>query len=108
MAIEYTKKEEAWNTWSHASGAMMAGAVGIAFIIVVCLGNMDRMWAGIGVGLYLFGMMGSYLASTVYHALNEKNKWKWHFRKWDHAAIYWHIAGSYSPITLIAMRDYGY
>ena len=108
MAIEYTKKEEIWNTWTHAGGAMMAGAVGIAFIIVVCLGHMDRMWAGIGVGLYLIGMMGSYLASTIYHALNEKSKWKNHLRKWDHAAIYWHIAGSYSPITLIAMRDYGY
>ena len=29
-------------------------------------------------------------------------------RKWDHAAIYWHIAGSYSPITLVALREYGY
>ena len=51
----------------------MAGAVGIAFIIVVCLGNMDRMWAGIGVGLYLLGMTGSYLASTIYHALKLRN-----------------------------------
>ena len=104
MAIEYTKKEEVWNTWTHAGGAMMAVAVGIAFIIVVCLGNMDRMWAGIGVGLYLFGMTCSYLASTIYHALNEQSRWKRIFRKWDHAAIYWHIAGSYSPITLLALR----
>ena len=28
-------------------------------------------------------------------------------RHWDHAAIYWHIAGSYSPITLIALREDG-
>jgi hemolysin III len=28
-------------------------------------------------------------------------------RKWDHAAIYWHIAGSYSPITLMALRENG-
>lgn len=27
--------------------------------------------------------------------------------KVDHAAIYWHIAGSYSPITLVALRDQG-
>jgi hemolysin III len=87
---------------------MMAGAVGIAFIIVVCLGNADRMWAGIGVGLYLIGMTGSYLASTIYHALKEGSKWKRRFRKWDHAAIYWHIAGSYSPLTLIALREQGY
>ena len=26
-------------------------------------------------------------------------------RRWDHAAIYWHIAGSYSPLTLIALRN---
>jgi len=86
----------------------MAGAVGIAFFIVVLLGNNDRSWAAIGVGLYLFGMLGSYLASTIYHALRLRNPWRERMRKWDHAAIYWHIAGSYSPITLIAMRDYGY
>lgn len=87
---------------------MMAGLVGTALIIVVCLGDTNRTWAGLGVGLYLFGMLASYLASTIYHALNEESKWKRHFRKWDHAAIYWHIAGSYSPITLVALREDGY
>ena len=28
-------------------------------------------------------------------------------RNWEHAAIYWHIAGSYSPVTLIALRSEG-
>jgi hemolysin III len=87
---------------------MMAGAVGIAFFIVVLLGNNDRSWAAIGVGLYLFGMLGSYLASTIYHALRLRNPWRERMRKWDHAAIYWHIAGSYSPITLVALREQGY
>ena len=108
MAIRYTHKEEVWNSWSHAGGAIMAGAVGIAFFVVVLLGNNDRSWAAIGVGLYLFGMLGSYLASTIYHALKLRNPWREHFRKWDHAAIYWHIAGSYSPITLMALRNEGY
>ena len=61
-----------------------------------------------GVILYLFGMLMSYIASTVYHAVSAWSKWKERLRKWDHAAIYWHIAGSYSPITLIAMREQGY
>ena len=108
MAINYTRKEEIWNTWTHAGGAIMGTAVGIALIIVVCLGDYDRKWAGLGVGLYLIGMVGSYLASTIYHALKEGNPWKEKLRKWDHAAIYWHIAGSYSPITLLAMREHGY
>ena len=108
MAINYTRKEEIWNTWTHAGGAIMGAAVGIAFIIVVCLGDYNRKWASLGVGLYLVGMIGSYLASTIYHALKEDSPWKRKLRKWDHAAIYWHIAGSYSPITLLAMRNHGY
>ena len=106
--IKYTRKEELWNTWSHASGIMMGVAIGIVFIVMVCMGQSDRKWAAVGVALYLFGMMGSYIASTVYHALAAENPWKEKLRRWDHAAIYWHIAGSYSPITLLAMRENGY
>ena len=29
-------------------------------------------------------------------------------RKFDHAAIYLHIAGSYSPIMLVSLREAGY
>ena len=65
-------------------------------------------WATAGIILYLFGMLMSYVASTVYHSLSAWSKWKERLRKWDHAAIYWHIAGSYSPITLVALRQEGY
>jgi hemolysin III len=37
-----------------------------------------------------------------------RSKWRERFRHWDHAAIYWHIAGSYSPLTLIALLTQGY
>ena len=53
-------------------------------------------------------MLGSYISSTVYHALPRRSKWKERLRRWDHAAIYWHIAGSYSPITLVALRSDGW
>ena len=68
----------------------------------------ENDWARVGVILYLFGMLGSYLASTLYHSMKHHSKWKERLRKWDHAAIYWHIAGSYSPLTLIALREQGY
>ena len=45
--------------------------------------------------------------STLYHSLKHHNPWKRRLRHWDHAAIYWHIAGSFSPVTLIALRDEG-
>jgi hemolysin III len=118
MAIRYTRKEEIWNASSHGGGILLGVVFGIIFL-VWCF-QADNNWARMGVILYLFGMLGSYIASTLYHALpayeryrtggllGHRSKWKDRLRKWDHAAIYWHIAGSYSPLTLTALREQGY
>jgi hemolysin III len=106
MSIRYTHKEEIWNTFSHAGGILLGVVIGIIFLVMT-IGS-GSSWASVGVGLYLFGMLGSYIASTVYHALRARSKWKERLRHWDHAAIYWHIAGSYSPLTLVALREQGY
>ena len=81
-------------------------AVGVVFLIMTI--GAGSSWASMGVALYLFGMLGSYVTSTAYHALPRRSRWKERLRHWDHAAIYWHIAGSYSPLTLIALRTQGY
>lgn len=104
IIMAYTHKEEIANSSTHAAGILLGVVMGIIFI-VLCVEGGDA-WAGWAVGLYLFGMLCSYVASTIYHALPE-GKAKAHLRKWDHAAIYWHIAGSYSPVTLMAMRNEG-
>ena len=104
--IRYTKKEEIWNAASHGGGILLGVVFGIIFLIWCFQG--DNNWARVGVILYLFGMLGSYLASTLYHSMKHHSKWKERLRKWDHAAIYWHIAGSYSPLTLVALREQGY
>lgn len=106
MKIYFSHKEELWNSWSHAAGIILGMLVGTA--LLVWCGWARNGWATAGVILYLFGMLSSYIASTVYHALSAWSPWKERLRKWDHAAIYWHIAGSYSPITLVALREYGY
>ena len=64
--------------------------------------------AGLAFGLYLFGVVSSYTASTIYHSIPGTIPGaKTVARKFDHAAIFWHIAGSYSPLTLIGMRNGG-
>ena len=100
--IRYTRKEEIWNAWSHGGGVVLGVVFGVIFL-VWCFES-DDQWARVGVILYLFGMLGSYAASMLYHSMKHHSKWKGRLRKWDHAAIYWHIAGSYSPLTLVALR----
>ncbi len=102
----YTKKEELWNSWSHFAGIIIAIIIGIIFLWL-CAGE-GGGWARAGVILYLFGMVSSYAASTIYHATSQRSKWRERLRRWDHAAIYWNIAGSYSPITLVALRNQDY
>lgn len=104
--IRYTRKEEIWNAASHGGGIVLGVAAGIVFLAWCARGGDG--WTKAGVVLYLFGMLGSYIASTLYHSVRHRSKWKERLRKWDHAAIYWHIAGSYSPLTLVALREQGY
>ena len=105
MAIFYTKKEELLNAWSHGAGVVMGIVAGV--LMLVWCGTHQGGWASFGVSLYLFGMLSSYVASTLYHAWPSGRKGKEVLRRWDHAAIYWHIAGSYSPLTLIALWHEG-
>lgn len=102
----YTFSEELINSISHAVGVVMG--------LVVCIIFLARGYADgsaltiFSLWLYLFGVVCSYLCSSLYHAYSSAKPYgKALLRKFDHAAIYWHIAGSYSPITLIAMYSSG-
>lgn len=101
----YSRGEETFNAISHGAGIAMGIIVGILFLMKTHQSGDD--WATFGVWLYLFGMGSSYIASTLYHSLKHRNPWKKRLRHWDHAAIYWHIAGSFSPVTLTILRDVG-
>lgn len=103
----YTVEEEKWNAISHLVG-IVGGVIVSAVFIIRVIANGGDGWDLASVLLYMFGMLSSYTFSTLYHACPPDNKWRRKLRKLDHAAIYWHIAGSYSPITLMAMRDTGY
>lgn len=103
--ISYSHKEELWNSWTHAAGILLGVTVG-AFWLAGCIKS-GNIWATFSISLYLFGMLMSYISSTSYHATSPRSRWKERLRKLDHSAIYWHIAGSYSPIMLIALRQQG-
>ncbi len=57
--------------------------------------------------VYALCMTSSYVTSTFYHAASDPKR-KCQLRRWDHSAIYLHIAGTYTPFTLVALRDEGF
>lgn len=102
----YSIGEEILNTSTHAIGLIMALVVCSIFIVK---STEYDSWVGpVSFAIYMFGVVFSYATSTIYHAIPaHKSEAKALARKFDHAAIYWHIAGSYTPLTLIAMQDGG-
>lgn len=103
MSISYTRNEELANSVTHGIGVLM-GIVASALFLKITYVHYD-MLSQLGIWLYAFGIISSYLASTLYHASKHGTTHRELLRKFDHSAIYWHIAGSYSPITLIGLHE---
>lgn len=103
MSISYTKNEELANSITHGFGILI-GIIASATFLYITYTRYDSL-ACLGISLYAFGIISSYLSSTLYHASQQGSNHRKILRKFDHSAIYWHIAGSYSPITLIGLRN---
>lgn len=100
----YTNGEELANTITHAIGVIFGLIVGVILINMAV--KTSDIWAIVSVSIYVACMILSYITSTLYHsASNQRNKAI--LRKYDHAAIYLHIAGTYTPFTLFVLREAG-
>lgn len=99
----FTKGEERANAVSHGVGVVMGlTGGGLLLHIAYKTASPQAVW---GVWLYVAGMLASYTCSVLYHSTRHHSRWRPKLRQWDHAAIYWHIAGSYSPLTLVTLYD---
>lgn len=100
----YSTGEERANTLSHAAGILL-GMVAGYILLSKSFAGFD-LWKIGSVSIYLFGMLSCYMASTLYHGCKNELR-KRSLQKLDHASIYVHIAGTYSPFTLIILRENG-
>ena len=101
----YNNVEEWANTLSHGAGILL-GVIAGYFLLAKAAAGAEPKWAVACVTVYLFGMLSSYVSSTWYHG-SRPGKLKELLRKFDHGAIYLHIAGTYTPFTLLVMRHAG-
>ena len=98
----YSAKEEKANTITHAIGIAFGIIVG-SLLIQKAIASQNT-WAIVSYSVYVVFMTSSYLTSTLYH-IDKNEKSKAIRRKFDHAAIYVHIAGTYTPFTLVVLRN---
>lgn len=95
---DYTKSEEIMNMVTHIVG----GGLGI-IVLLLCLARairLDSAAAVIGATVYGVTMITLYAVSSVYHGMRS-NTGKKVMQIIDHCAIYFLIAGTYTPILLM-------
>lgn len=100
----YTRREEKANYLTHAFGVIIAAAA-TAVLLQRAIAA-DNGWAVAAYSIYGFGMLACMLSSTLYH-YTKKPGTKMVLRHFDHGNIYVLIAASFSPVTLILLRNEG-
>ena len=91
---------ERFNSISHLVGAV-AALVGLVIVVVVAARQGDP-WKIVSFSVYGATLFSLYTISTLYHSL--RGRAKRIFRKLDHLSIYFLIAGTYTPFTLVTLR----
>jgi hemolysin III len=94
--------EEIANSITHGIGLCLS-ILGLVILLTYFNQNEDP-WKLISFSIYGICLIILYLSSTIYHALTH-HKTKAIFKQIDHSAIYLLIAGTYTPVTLISLRE---
>ena len=87
------------NAWSHFIGLILAGAGSIVLLRLARGGAQTAAFAVYGGSLILL-----YAASTLYHALPLPAHRLRPLRTLDHIAIYFLIAGTYTPVAVVTLH----
>ena len=96
-----TASEEILNSLTHGLGLIVtSGGTGAMITLAALTGC---AWKIVASSIFCFTMILLYMASTTYHSA-QPGKTKNALALFDHCAIYFLIAGTYTPFLLINLR----
>jgi len=96
----YSPGEEKTNIISHAIGLLLSVVALVLLVVRASVhGNLLQL---VSVSIFGVSLIALYAASTFYHSAKDPGK-RARLRINDHATIYVLIAGTYTPLTLIAL-----
>lgn len=97
-----TQINEIANSVTHGLGALLAI---VALVLLVVFANIyGNVWHLISFSIYGSTLVILYMSSTLYHSI-QIPRIKSILRVIDHSAIYVLIAGTYTPFTLVTLRE---
>ncbi len=96
-----TTGEEIFNSISHGIGVLLS--VAALVILVVRASKYGDIWHLVSFSIFGGSLVLLYLSSTLYHSFTKKEL-KNLFARFDHAAIFVLIAGTYTPYLLTVLR----
>jgi hemolysin III len=99
----YSLLEEKTNVISHAIGLVLS-FVALVLMVIKASSNGDALDV-ISAAIFGLSLIALYAASTIYHDATDLRK-RARLRVLDHATIYVLIAGTYTPITLLALTGW--
>lgn len=97
----YTLKEEIISSIVHGIGVFLS--IAITSVLVTLSAVYGNVWSIVSTAIFGASMLLMYMASTLYHAIPFPHA-KTILKKFDHIAIYYLIAGTYTPFLLVLMR----
>lgn len=100
----YNHKQEVWNTLTHLVGFIFAVSL-LIFFVVFEIKNHIPFSSFYPFYIYVFTMGIVFFVSSFYHSrpLNSRPRALW--RVVDHADIFLFVAGTYTPISLLAVNN---
>ena len=87
---------------THLGGAVAALLLTPLLLVHGAAGGAD-FWGMIGLTVFMGSLVLLYSASTVYHSMNRSPRTNLILKRIDHMMIFVLIAGSYTPVCIMAL-----
>jgi hemolysin III len=85
---------------SHWAGVVLS----VAALVILLFCAQGRPWHTLSFAIYGASLIILYTASALYHSLHVGEKVLCSLQRLDHSAIFLLIAGTYTPVCLVALR----
>ncbi len=101
---DYTVTEEISHSAIHAIGSHLGAAMLALMVVFGAQSGTQVLWKVVSATVFGLSIILLYTVSSVYHALPH-HRAKQVMEIFDHIAIYLLIAGTYTPFTLVTLRE---